>query len=127
MIVAVGVASGSFPVGVGAYGLYWGAGHLFNRWVKARHARSYYTEANFARSLLPFELELLPDRLAIRNAVSTHEYLWPGFSFLQETPRYLYLCFSPVSSIGVPKSAFGSAAELEAFRQTVKAHQPAGT
>ena len=125
-VVAVSVLSGSFPVGVGSFVLYWGTSSLINRWTNARYLRNYYTEANFARSLAPIEVELFADQFVIRSPTSTHEYLWHSFLFIRETSRYVHLFFSAVAGIGITKSAFGSEVELKAFRTAVEAHQTAG-
>jgi hypothetical protein len=124
-IAAIGVISGKFLMGVLAYGLIWGVTALGNRWHRHRFHANYYREANLPLSLLPFQLDLLPDRLVLSNAKLVHQHFWHGFHFLRETPAYFHLHFSPVSSLAIPKSVFTSDAERESFRMLVKSHQPA--
>ncbi|HEY5891978.1 MAG TPA: YcxB family protein [Chthoniobacterales bacterium] len=123
-IVTVAIVSGSFLTAILAYGLIWGASTIGNRWHRARFAKNYYSDDNLDASLLPFQLDLLPDRLVLSNANLVHHHFWHSFRFLRETPGYFHLFFSPVSSMGVPKSAFHSEADLEAFRSTIKSHEP---
>ena len=124
-IAGVAVVSESFPVAIFAFGLIWGANSLGNRWYRARYIKNFYSDDNLATSLLPFQLELLPDRLILSNANFIHHHFWHAFRFLRETSNYFHLFFSPVSSMGFPKSAFSSDTDLEAFRKEVKSHEPA--
>ena len=124
-VVAVAVISGSFPIALLAYGLIWGAGAIGNRWHRGRFEKNYYSEENLATSLIPFQLELLPDRLVLSNANLVHQHFWHSFLLLRETPCYFHLFFSPLSSVGIPKSAFTSEIALAAFRDTIQSHEPA--
>ncbi len=121
-IAGVAVVSGSFLVALFAFGLIWGARSIGDRWYRAQYAKNFYSDANLVTSLLPFQLELLPDRLILTSANAIHHQFWYSFRFLRETPGYFYLFFCPLSALGVPKSAFSSVADLEAFRNAVKSH-----
>lgn len=123
MLAAIAIVAGSFVTAIFAYGLIWIVNTLFARWIRARFYRKFYTDENVGVYLLPSRVELLADRLAFNSPYFIHEYLWSGFHSLRETPRYFHVYFSPTSSIGIPKSAFSSEAELEAFRREVNSHK----
>jgi hypothetical protein len=124
-IAVVGIVSGNFAIGIFAYAMFWGAATIGARWRQSRFNKNYYSDENLASSLLPFQVEFLPDRLVLSNTNLVHQHFWHSLHLLRETPGFFHLHFSPTSSLGIPKSAFTSDSDREAFRALIKSHETA--
>src|SRR4051794_35123759 len=77
-IAAAGVLGGSFGTAILACSFFYAATALGGRLHRARLAKNLESEENLVLSLLPFELELLADRVILSNPVIIHHYLWRG-------------------------------------------------
>lgn len=124
IIVGLAVFSGSFGFAAVSFFLFWGASAITARWERRRYLKAFYNEENVSASLVPFQLELLADRLTLSSADLIHHHFWHSFRVLRESTDFFHLFFTPISSMDVPKSAFSSAEERDAFRTVLKSHEP---
>jgi hypothetical protein len=70
----------------------------------------------------PKVVEADEQRFTVTDAVDRMEHRWEAFTHVRETP-HLFLLFTAARTFHfVPKRAFASAAELDAFRDLLRRH-----
>ncbi len=66
-------------------------------------------------SLIPHTVNISPEWLSAKTSMSESKHSWQTVYSLEEDPDYLYLFISKGSAHVVPKRAFGSRAQAQAF------------
>ena len=83
------------------------------------HARKLATSAEESTQVGAYRLSLDSAGVSEIGPASQHRHAWQAVLGVKETADHLFLLIAGGSAHVIPKRAFGSAAQLEAFRAAV--------
>ena len=122
--IVVGIIAQNMWIGFLSAALFTGA-HFFTReWYQARARKKGHSPEMIALATKPWQLELKGESISLKSEDTFQEFALRNYRGLEETTNFLFLAFADGSYIGFPKSAFSTAGEQEAFRESLKIHTP---
>jgi hypothetical protein len=100
---------------------------VYYRWVIKRNTRKIYSESESKGVLGNHFIAIGPEGVRERSAVGESTTAWDGIERIEDDERYLFLYTGPLQAHVVPKRAFASGPEADAFLQLARTYHLGNT
>jgi len=98
----------------------------YYKWAIKRNARSIYSGTESNGILGAHTIIVDAEAVTERSAVGESRIAWSGLERIEDDGDYIYLYIGPLQAYVIPKRAFRTADDQEAFMQLVHAYRLAG-
>ncbi len=110
-----------FVIGMG---LLWLIGYpLYYKWAIKRNIRKIYSQSESKSVLGEHTIAIEPEGVAERSGVHESRIAWSGIERIEDGGQYIYLYIGPLHAYVIPKRAFKTDTDAEAFLQQAQAYR----
>jgi hypothetical protein len=107
--------------------LLWLVGYPFYyRWAIKRNIQKIYSQTESRNVIGEHTIAIEPEYVTERSPVGESRTAWSGIEKIQSDEQYIYIYVGPLNAFVIPKRAFKSGEESEAFLQQAQAYRLAG-
>lgn len=99
---------------------------FYYQWAVKRNARKMYSESASKGLLGEHTMVIDAEGVSERSAVGESKIAWSGIERIEDDGKSIYLYIGPVQAYVIPKRAFRTREDEEAFLQTAQAYRSTG-